>query len=41
VTSALIGASRLEQIQEAVGALKGAAFTADELALIDAALKRS
>ena len=35
VTSALIGASRPAQVVEAVGALKNAAFTAEELAEID------
>jgi L-glyceraldehyde 3-phosphate reductase len=35
-TSALIGASRVEQIEENVGALKNLAFSADELAAIDA-----
>lgn len=35
VTSALIGASRPEQIVENVAALSGPAFTAEELALID------
>lgn len=35
MTSALIGASRLEQIQDAVGALKELAFTSDELARIE------
>ncbi|HSU12827.1 aldo/keto reductase, partial [Longimicrobium sp.] len=35
VTSALIGASRPEQIAEGVGALAGPAFTPDELAEID------
>jgi L-glyceraldehyde 3-phosphate reductase len=39
VTSALIGASRPEQIVENVAALKHAAFGADELASIDAILK--
>ncbi|WP_181703944.1 L-glyceraldehyde 3-phosphate reductase [Chthonobacter albigriseus] len=36
VNSALIGASRPEQVVECVGALKNPAFTADELAAIDA-----
>ena len=36
VTSALVGASRPEQIVENVQALDGPAFTAEELALIDA-----
>jgi L-glyceraldehyde 3-phosphate reductase len=35
VTSALIGASKVEQIDENVAALKNLAFTADELAAID------
>ncbi|KWE58045.1 L-glyceraldehyde 3-phosphate reductase [Burkholderia ubonensis] len=35
VTSALIGASRAEQVRENVGALKNLAFSADELAEID------
>jgi L-glyceraldehyde 3-phosphate reductase len=35
VTSALIGASRWSQIQDCLGALKTAAFTAEELAAID------
>jgi len=35
VTSALIGASREEQIEENAGALRNLAFTADELAEID------
>ena len=35
MTSALIGASRPEQITELVGALKQSGFTADELAAID------
>ena len=35
VTSALIGASRAEQIRDCVGAIKGLAFTDDELAQID------
>ncbi|KVV23742.1 L-glyceraldehyde 3-phosphate reductase [Burkholderia ubonensis] len=35
VTSALIGASRAEQVWENVGALKNLAFSADELAEID------
>jgi L-glyceraldehyde 3-phosphate reductase len=35
VTSALIGASRPEQVVDAVGSLKNAAFTSDELAEID------
>jgi L-glyceraldehyde 3-phosphate reductase len=39
MTSALIGASRVEQIEDAVGALKNCTFTVDELVMIDAALK--
>jgi L-glyceraldehyde 3-phosphate reductase len=35
MTSALIGASRLEQIQDAVGALKELVFTNEELSRID------
>ncbi|HVY31604.1 MAG TPA: L-glyceraldehyde 3-phosphate reductase [Polyangiaceae bacterium] len=35
MTSALIGASRFEQIQDAVGALKNLSFSAQELAQID------
>jgi L-glyceraldehyde 3-phosphate reductase len=35
VTSALIGASRLTQIEDAVGALENLEFTADELVAID------
>ncbi|MFP3617115.1 aldo/keto reductase, partial [Paraburkholderia sp. SIMBA_050] len=35
VTSALIGASRAEQVRENVGALKNLEFSADELAEID------
>ena len=35
VTSALIGASRPEQVDECVGALDKLAFTPDELAEID------
>jgi L-glyceraldehyde 3-phosphate reductase len=38
VTSALIGASRVEQIEDACGALAGREFGADELAAIDDAL---
>jgi L-glyceraldehyde 3-phosphate reductase len=38
VTSALVGASRVEQIEDACGALAGRAFGSDELAAIDAAL---
>jgi L-glyceraldehyde 3-phosphate reductase len=37
MTSALVGASRPEQIQSSVGALENTAFSADELAAIDAA----
>jgi L-glyceraldehyde 3-phosphate reductase len=39
VTSALIGASRPEQIKENVAALNNAAFSAEELAAIDAIVK--
>jgi L-glyceraldehyde 3-phosphate reductase len=39
MTSALIGASRVEQIEDAVGALKNTGFTSDELVMIDAAVK--
>jgi L-glyceraldehyde 3-phosphate reductase len=35
VTTALIGASRAEQIVDCVGALKNLAFSPDELAEID------
>jgi L-glyceraldehyde 3-phosphate reductase len=35
MTSALVGASRPEQVRELVGALDNLAFTADELAAID------
>ncbi len=35
VTSALIGASRVSQIEDCVGALKNTAFSSDELARID------
>jgi L-glyceraldehyde 3-phosphate reductase len=38
VTSALIGASRVAQVEDAVAALGGPALTDDELAAIDAAL---
>jgi len=38
VTSALIGASRVEQIEENVAAVKNLAFTKDDLAAIDKAL---
>jgi L-glyceraldehyde 3-phosphate reductase len=38
VTSALVGASRVEQIEDACGALAGRDFGADELAAIDDAL---
>jgi L-glyceraldehyde 3-phosphate reductase len=38
VTSALIGASRPEQIEDCVGALRDPDFSAEELAGIDAAL---
>ena len=36
VTSALIGASKVEQIEENVGALQHLEFTDEELAAIDA-----
>lgn len=36
LTSALVGASRMSQIRDSVGALKNLTFTADELARIDA-----
>ena len=36
ITSALIGASRVEQIEENVKALKNTSFSADELKKIDA-----
>ena len=39
MTSVLIGASRISQIDDAVEALKNLDFSADELAAIDAALK--
>ncbi|TDF97112.1 L-glyceraldehyde 3-phosphate reductase [Paenibacillus piri] len=39
VTSALIGASRISQIEDAVNALNGLEFSADELAAIEAILK--
>jgi L-glyceraldehyde 3-phosphate reductase len=38
MTSALIGASRVEQIEQNVAALANLEFTADELARIDAVL---
>ena len=38
VTSALIGASRVEQLDENVAALNSPAFSAEELAAIDAVL---
>ena len=38
MSSVLIGASRVAQIEDAVGALRAAPFAADELAAIDAAL---
>ena len=38
MTSALIGASRVEQIEDAVGALARLDFSAEELARIDAIL---
>jgi len=39
VTSALVGASRVAQIEDAVGALDKLAFTAEELEMIEAILK--
>jgi L-glyceraldehyde 3-phosphate reductase len=39
VTSALIGASKVEQIEQNVAAISNLAFTSDELARIDAILK--
>ena len=39
VTSALIGASRVAQIEDAAGALKSLRFTADELLAIDAVVE--
>ena len=39
VTSALIGASRVEQIEENIAVLKNLPFTSEELAQIDAVLK--
>jgi L-glyceraldehyde 3-phosphate reductase len=41
MTSALIGASRVEQIEQDVAALANLKFTADELAKIDAILKQA
>jgi L-glyceraldehyde 3-phosphate reductase len=41
MTSALIGASRVEQIEQNVAALANLAFSAKELADIDAILARS
>ena len=38
VTSVLIGASRTEQIQDALGALQNLSFTSEELQLIDSIL---
>ncbi|HEY6080096.1 MAG TPA: aldo/keto reductase, partial [Polyangiaceae bacterium] len=38
MTSALIGASRVEQVEDAVAALDQLAFTSEELARIDAIL---
>jgi L-glyceraldehyde 3-phosphate reductase len=35
MTSALIGASKVAQIEDAVASLKKASFTSDELAAID------
>jgi len=40
MTSALIGASRVEQIEQNVAALANLTFTADELARIDAILSQ-
>ena len=39
VTSVLVGASRVEQLEDSVGALERLAFADDELAAIDAALR--
>jgi L-glyceraldehyde 3-phosphate reductase len=39
MTSALIGASRLAQIRDCLGALQNLSFSAEELARIDAAAK--
>jgi L-glyceraldehyde 3-phosphate reductase len=39
MTSALIGASRVEQIEQNVAALANLAFSAEELAKIDAILQ--
>jgi L-glyceraldehyde 3-phosphate reductase len=39
MTSVLIGASRMAQIDDALGALKAAPLTGEELAAIDAALQ--
>ncbi len=39
ITSVLVGASRVEQINDNVSALKNLQFTSDELAEIDAILK--
>ena len=39
VTSSLIGASKIAHVEEAVGALDNLAFSAMELALIEAVLK--
>jgi len=39
ITSALIGASRVEQVEENVGSLKNLAFSDEELAKIEALLK--
>jgi L-glyceraldehyde 3-phosphate reductase len=41
MTSALIGASRVEQIEQNVAALANLAFSAEELANIDAILTRA
>ena len=40
MTSVLVGASKLAQLDDALGALTAPAFSADELAAIDAALAR-
>mgnify|MGYP001140079070 CR=1 FL=1 len=41
VTSVLVGASRVSQIEDSVGALKNLEFSADELARIEAVLART
>jgi L-glyceraldehyde 3-phosphate reductase len=38
MTSALVGASRLEQIEDSVAALNNLVFSSDELAAIEAIL---